>query len=378
MQTVSIFALVGASQCLLLAFICFMQSSPARAAEKLLAVILLIEGLRLFSMMALSEGWTMGFWSYPQLLRLAIGPLLYFYTLNLVGKPPAGARSIYPHFVPIFVLSVLIMAKTRGLYAMPREYMTYLVASCIGLMFIGYSRACLRLMSGHRKHLKHTHSAVEEINLRWLKGVCIYVIAMGGALLLVTLYLLARPGVYSFGGTIVFSTITTMIFCYVISLKGIQQSTVYDRLLAEELERHDPRQQRVETTATPEHEKYESSGMTKTEAEHFYQLVLDVMEKDKLFLRPKLKLADLAAAVGLHPQQISQVINQCASVHFCDFVNHYRVEEAVTLLLQDTRPRLSILDIGAQAGFNSPATFYKYFRRQTGKSPKRYLREQAA
>ena len=377
MQTVSIFALVGASHCLLLAFISFMQSSPARAAEKLLAAILLIEGLRLYSMMALFEGWPLGLWNYPQLLRLAIGPLLYFYTLNLVGKSPASARSVYLHFVSIFVLSVLIMAKIRGLYTMPREYMTYLVAFCIGLMFIGYGRACLRLMNTHRQHLKRTHSAVEEINLRWLKGVCIYVIVMGGALLLSIIYLLAMPAAYSFGGTIVFSTITTMIFCYVISLKGIQQSAVYDRLLAEELERHDPRRRGAQNMAAPEPEKYESSGMTRAEAEHFYQLVLDVTVKEKLFLRPKLKLADLAGEVGLHPQQVSQVINQCANVHFCDFINNYRVQEAVKLLQEDDRHRRSILDIGALAGFNSPTTFYKYFRRQTGQSPKRYLREHA-
>jgi len=377
-EIVSIFILVAASHCLLLAFVCYLQSVNLKTSDKLLVAILLCEGARLYSMMAISEGWTMEIWPYGQNLRLAIGPLFFLYTLGMIGEKIEWSPATLLHFFPVVALGLVVFSNGLLLNPVPREYMTYLTAFINGLVFITYGVMSRNHILRYKKRLKRTHSAVEQINLNWLRGLGIYIIFMGSVLILVTLYLLLQPQSYSFNGTVIFSTITTMALCYIISLKGIQQSRVYERLLAEELERHDPRRQPADITSLAEQEKYQSSAMSKEEATHFYSLVLNVMEKDKLFLRPKLKLADLAAEVGLHPQQVSQVINQCADVHFCDFVNHYRVDEAVKLLQSEDQSGLPILEIGAQAGFNSPATFYKYFRRQTGKSPKRYLKEQAA
>ena len=98
------------------------------------------------------------------------------------------------------------------------------------------------------------------------------------------------------------------------------------------------------------------------------------METEKLYLQPKLKLADLAGASGMLPQQASQVINQCAGVKFYDYVNSYRIEEAMRLMRdrEDDSPQ-SILDIALASGFNSPTTFYKYFKKYTGIAPKDFL-----
>ena len=379
MQTVSIFILIGASHCTLLAFVCYLQSTTLKTPDKLLTAILAIEALRLFCMTALSEGWPLGIWHYSQTSRLAIGPIFYLYTLSMVGKPLPSLRSCYRHSLPAIVLIALIFANRSADLPVAREYMIYLTALTDGLVFIGYSMAARTLIADHRRQLKRSHSAIEQINLKWLKEVSLYLSVMGVALVLAVVYLLlVQPGSYNFGATLIFSTITTMILCYVISLKGIQQSRVYDRLLAEELERYDPRRPSADIAKLQVVGKYQSSAISKAEAEHFYQLVLAAMAKEKLYLRPKLKLSDLADAVGLHPQQLSQVINQCAAVHFCDFVNRYRVDEAIGLLQSESHSRLPILEIGSMAGFNSPATFYKYFRRQTGKSPKRFLKEEVA
>lgn len=375
MQTVSIFTLVGASHCVLLAFVCYLQSANLKSSDKILTAILVLEGLRLYSMMAIAEGRNVELWSYGQNLRLLIGPLFYLYTLGMIGKPVQWSAKTAVHFLPYLLLTLLIFINHWTFHPVARDTMTYLVAFTNGLMFIGYGTMSWKQVRKYKKRLKRTHSAVEQINLNWLRGLCFYIAGMGIALLLAVVYLLLRPAEYDFSGTVIFSTITTMALCYVISLKGIQQARVYERLLAEELERHDPRRQSAEITSIKEPEKYESSAMSKEEAEHFYQMLLNVMENEQLYLRPKLKLAELAEEVGLHPQQASQVINQCANIPFYDFVNNYRVEEAVKLLRED---KLSIIDIGAQAGFNSSATFYKHFRRHTGKSPKRYIKEQAA
>jgi AraC-like DNA-binding protein len=374
-QTVSIFTLVGASHCVLLAFVCYLQSASPKTSDKLLTTILVFEGLRVYSMMAISEGSTLDIWSYGQNLRLAVGPLFYLYTLSMIDERIAWKRTNYLHFLPALLLSLLMFINEWTFHPIPREHMTYLTAFVNGLVFISYGIASRKQVLAYKNHLKRTHSAVEQINLNWLKWLGLYIIFMGIALVLAAIYLVFQPAVYSFGGTIIFSTITTMALCYVISLKGIQQSRVYERLLAEELERYDSRRKSAEITSIKGPEKYETSAMTKEEAAHFYQLLLDVMKNEQLYLRPKLKLADLADEVGLHPQQASQVINQCAQLNFYDFVNNYRIEEAIKLLQED---KLSILDIGAEAGFNSSATFYKHFRRQTGKSPKRYIKEQAA
>ena len=89
----------------------------------------------------------------------------------------------------------------------------------------------------------------------------------------------------------------------------------------------------------------------------------------------ELRIADLAEQVNIPAHHLSQVINQHAGRNSLDFVNHYRVEEAMRLLGDG---QLSMTAIAFESGFNSQSAFYRQFKKVTGLTPKHYQRQLAA
>ncbi len=59
---------------------------------------------------------------------------------------------------------------------------------------------------------------------------------------------------------------------------------------------------------------------------------------------------------------------------FFDFVNHYRVRDAIQILSVPTECP-GILEVALDVGFNSISTFYAAFKRATGKTPAQFRRE---
>ena len=72
-------------------------------------------------------------------------------------------------------------------------------------------------------------------------------------------------------------------------------------------------------------------------------------------------------------QMLSLLINERTGMHFYDFVNRYRVEEAKRLLRESIlRDELSILGIAYEVGFNSKSSFNTAFKKAAGITPSQY------
>lgn len=99
--------------------------------------------------------------------------------------------------------------------------------------------------------------------------------------------------------------------------------------------------------------------------------IRDLMEKDQLFKRGDLRLADVAQALGTNVTYISACINGQAGCSFTDFVNDYRVEYAKEILR--SKPGIKISAVGTEAGFSSEASFFRNFKDRTGLSPAEWI-----
>lgn len=84
-----------------------------------------------------------------------------------------------------------------------------------------------------------------------------------------------------------------------------------------------------------------------------------------------LTMQDLSEKMQLPTKVISQVINQESGKSFFDFINTYRCEEAKKLI-NSSDPRVTILEILYEAGFNSKSSFNKEFKKLTGSTPTEY------
>ena len=88
-----------------------------------------------------------------------------------------------------------------------------------------------------------------------------------------------------------------------------------------------------------------------------------------------IRLADIAAAVHLHPSRAGSLFRRHTGVSIGQYLAQTRVAEAQRLLISTDA---TTTDIAARAGFGSTSSFYATFRSQCGLAPDAYRRETRA
>jgi AraC-like DNA-binding protein len=71
-------------------------------------------------------------------------------------------------------------------------------------------------------------------------------------------------------------------------------------------------------------------------------------------------------------RKISAAINRDAGQNFFDYINSYRVQKAASILASRNN-KTSMLDVMADAGFNSKSTFYRAFKKFMDMTPTDYV-----
>ena len=97
--------------------------------------------------------------------------------------------------------------------------------------------------------------------------------------------------------------------------------------------------------------------------------LISYMETEKPYLNPSLSLRNLADQMGMNSRELSIIINQKLNQHFFDFVNGYRIKEAMDILVDPAKTDETVLEILYEVGFNSKSSFNTAFKKHTGKTP---------
>lgn len=96
----------------------------------------------------------------------------------------------------------------------------------------------------------------------------------------------------------------------------------------------------------------------------------NVMEKEKLFLNPKLQITDVAAKIHTNRTYLSDYLNKYMTTTFYDYVNSFRIDMACGLLVNERKQTLE--QIAEECGFNSLSTFSRSFSKIKQCSPSEY------
>lgn len=131
--------------------------------------------------------------------------------------------------------------------------------------------------------------------------------------------------------------------------------------------------QKIDLSIKPE--KYKGAKISKNRGDLIIHELKKHMSEKKLYLNPGLKLADLSSDTNYPMNEISQVLNQDLQQSFSDFVNKYRVEEVKKLMSMGEHEKFTLVAIAKQCGFNSKTSFYRVFKKETGKTPADYLKD---
>ena len=88
--------------------------------------------------------------------------------------------------------------------------------------------------------------------------------------------------------------------------------------------------------------------------------LLRLINEERLYLRPNLKINDLAKQLNSNRNYIYNAINVEMGVSFSEFINHKRIDYAVRLI--EKNPNIPLSEVATKSGFSSVSTFYRNFR----------------
>ena len=309
-------------------------------------------------------------WKYPlaipfiPILRMAIGPLTYFYTRSLIYGDNALKRKDYLHFLPLlmdtqpqlisllYYSGILSISGVTRVYSSPQvqhflfsgNVLYNLPALCSLLIYAGLSYSHIR------KTLQNTEpSAYKLRDLQWLKTFLYAEFALIAVFMTVIIL------------TLVSSWNNYLLFIPAISLVYWLGMITYAR------------QGKMTFTDVAEYNKPPVKiHFTMAEAQKYQQQLYMLMKADQLYLNPALKLDVLAGKLMISEKLLSSLLNQHVGKNFNDFVNEYRVQEAQKKLANPSLNHFTIAAIAADCGFNSLATFQRCFKQFTGSTPSQY------
>ena len=118
-------------------------------------------------------------------------------------------------------------------------------------------------------------------------------------------------------------------------------------------------------------EKYRKSNVTEEECRRLAGELELLMQRDRLYVNPNLKIADLAAILNVSTYTLSYLFNQYLDKNY---LNDYRIEEFKRLVDKDEYSKYTLTALAELCGFSSRTSFFRYFKKVIGITPNEYIR----
>ena len=99
------------------------------------------------------------------------------------------------------------------------------------------------------------------------------------------------------------------------------------------------------------------------------QRITALMQHGQVYLQSELKLADMAAMLGVTQQQMTRCVKQETGLSFTLFANRYRIDHAKRIMQEQPDTKLA-------SGFTNETSFFRVFKAITGLTPKEWLTRQ--
>ena len=100
--------------------------------------------------------------------------------------------------------------------------------------------------------------------------------------------------------------------------------------------------------------------------------ILDIVLIQKKYKDKDYSAKSLAEDLGTNTRYVSAVVNVRFHMNYTSFVNKFRVDEAMTILVDKRYQRLNMEDISDMVGFANRQSFYAAFYKFVGMTPREY------
>ena len=123
-------------------------------------------------------------------------------------------------------------------------------------------------------------------------------------------------------------------------------------------------------------DKYRAITVSERELKKLSRQLDRLMQEKKVYLNPDLRTGDLAEMLGTTQYVLSYLLNQHLKIGYYDYVNNYRIEEFKNCVKHEEVDRYTLDALALKCGFSSRTSFFRYFKKVSGKTPSEYIREQ--
>ena len=100
--------------------------------------------------------------------------------------------------------------------------------------------------------------------------------------------------------------------------------------------------------------------------------ILEIIVMQKKYKDKHYSAKSLAEDLGTNTRYISAVVNVKFHMNYTSFVNKFRIEEAMAILVDRRYQKLRMEDVSAMVGFANRQSFYASFFRIMGITPRDY------
>lgn len=104
--------------------------------------------------------------------------------------------------------------------------------------------------------------------------------------------------------------------------------------------------------------------------------ILDIIVMQKKYKDKDYSAKKLAADLGTNTRYISAVVNVRFHMNYTSFINKFRIEEAMTILVDRRYQNLRMEEVSDLVGFANRQSFYASFYKYLGMTPREYRKQQ--
>ncbi len=295
-------------------------------------------------------------------LQLLYGPLLLFYVKVLIGRSSRISWKDAVHLIPAAAYAAVFFFSGGISAAVGNDIKALNVAISAGTvsLMIAYLLAIWKGLAEYRKGIVDDFSNIDAINLNWIRYLMVCFIVFYAVYVWLITLILHYPEPYAHINKIVMIMLSALV--YGIGYRGLVQPEILTGASVPAPE--------------PDGGKYLKSSIDSDVLDRDFERLRKLMGDKKPHTNIDLRLSDLAGELGMSNHTLSQIINKKTGSNFYDFINAYRVEEMKALLSDpDNLARFTILGLAHEAGFSSKATFNRFFKRATGRTPSEYVKK---
>ncbi len=231
----------------------------------------------------------------------------------------------------------------------------HLLMACLVIVYL---TMIIRRLRAHRTRLKDIFASTEDRELRWIWLIVLWsvlYVLFDTAEMLSSWFNLTTTPEQAFRLELI-EELALIGLIWIIGVWGLRQRPVFARSTT-------PNHNNGKETQQP---KYERSVLDDARATRIAAKIKSAMQNDLMYREPNLSLFDLSKHIGVSSHNVSQTLNTKMQATFFDYINGWRIKEAQKQLTTTDR---TVLEIAYDVGFNSRSSFYKAFKRETGKTP---------